>query len=244
MIDQDDHSNNASLHDRAAIGDRTGRALVHVPTTYRLAHSVVVASNPTSPEAEAIGALRSHLLSQHVRLGRRGLAICAPTLQTGSTFVSVNLAVAMAQAGLKTLLIDGDMRRPSVHRMILPSREVPGLEDALIESQTSFTDAVQDDVLPNLSIIFSGRQAQNPQELLAGPRFKALIDRCMRDYELTIIDTPPSNTNADSRRIASVVRYAAIVARKDVSFISDIETIVNDLKSDQVRVIGTIMNEY
>lgn len=244
MIDHDSPSNTNPAAGRGKETVPVSRSLVHVPTTYRLARSVVVASNPASPEAEAIGALRSHLLSQHVRLGRRGLAICAPTLQTGASFVSVNLAVAMAQAGLKTLLIDGDMRRPSVNRMILPSREVPGLEDALHDSQVSFSDVVQDDVMPNLSIIFSGRPAGNPQELLAGPRFKALIDRCMRDFELTIIDTPPSNTNADSRRIASVVRYAAIVARKDISFVSDIETIITDLKADQVRVIGTIMNEY
>lgn len=211
---------------------------------FRVSDKVVVLSDPTSGEAEAIAAVRTHLLAHHVRAGRRGLAVCAPNSKSGSTFMSVNLAVSLARAGIKTLLIDADMRSPAIHKMIVPSREVPSLRDCLADTNVNYGDIIQEEVLPSLSIIYAGRSSTRAQELLSGQRFKSLLDLCMREFEVTIIDTPASNSNADGRRIASVVRYCIIVARKDKTYVSDVEALIEEMKSDKVNVIGTILNEF
>ncbi|WP_018075648.1 CpsD/CapB family tyrosine-protein kinase [Novosphingobium nitrogenifigens] len=214
------------------------------PITFKISDKVVVASDPSSPEAEAIAALRTHLLSHHVDRGRRGLAVCSPSGGSGTTFVSVNLAVSLARAGIKTLLIDANLREPSLHRMIVPSRDMPSLKDALIDSDTEYGSVIQENVLPNLSLIYSGGKSSHAQELLSGARFKTLLDLCMREFGVTIVDTPASNTNADGRRIASVVRHAIIVARKDWTYVADVNTLIDELRSDKVNVVGTVYNEY
>src|SRR3546814_263595 len=84
---------------KAENGDET-------PISFRFSQRVVVLSDSNSPEAEAIAALRTHLLAHHVRAGRRGLAVCSPSSKSGATFVAVNLAVSLARAGIRTLLID------------------------------------------------------------------------------------------------------------------------------------------
>src|ERR1700748_150683 len=74
--------------------------------TTNASDDVVLLSNPTGAAAEAIRALRTHLMAQHVGEGRRALAVCGASHHVGRTFMAVNLAVALAQIGLKTLLID------------------------------------------------------------------------------------------------------------------------------------------
>ena len=98
--------------------------------------------------------------------------------------------------------------------------------------------------MPNLSLIYSGGKSAHAQELLSGARFKALIDLCMREFEVTIVDTPAGNANADGRRIAAIVRHAIIVARKDWTYVADVRTLIDELQSDTVNVAGTIYNEY
>lgn len=211
---------------------------------FKVSDKVVVATDPGSPEAEAIAALRTHLLAHHIARGRRGLALCSPSTRSGTTFVAVNLAVSLARAGIKTLLVDGNLRQPAVHKMIVPSREMPALKDVLVDPTAEFGAIIQEEVMPNLSLIYSGGKSMHAQELLSGQRFKALLDLCMREFEATIVDTPASNTNADGRRIASVVRHAVIVARKDWTFVSDVRTLIDELQSDMVNVVGTVYNEY
>ncbi|MCT2398406.1 CpsD/CapB family tyrosine-protein kinase [Novosphingobium mangrovi (ex Huang et al. 2023)] len=214
------------------------------PITFGFSQSVVVLSDPSSAEAEAIAALRTHLLAHHVRAGRRGLAICSPNAKSGTTFVAANLAVSLARAGIRTLLIDANLRKPAMHRMIVPSREMPALSDCLSDSSIAYGSVIQEEVMPSLSVIYAGGRNERAQELLAGASFKSLVDLCMRDFEVTIIDTPPSNNSSDARRIASIVRHCVVVARKDVSYVSDIKTLIDELKSDKVNVIGTVLNEF
>jgi protein-tyrosine kinase len=211
---------------------------------YWFSEDIAVLHDQGGLQSESIGALRTHLLAQHVRDRRRSLAICAPTLGVGSTYIAVNLACAVALAGVKTLLIDANMRTPGVDALITPSQSGPGLKQCLSEATPPLGDAIHDDVLPNLSVLFAGGAVANAPELLAGANFKALIDTCIRDFDLTIIDTPPGNVGADARRIAAVARYALIVARRDVTFVSDVKLLSKDIENDRGNVIGTFLNDF
>ncbi len=204
--------------------------------------SLVVLSRPTEAASEAIRALRTDVMAQHVHLGRRALAVCGASPSVGCTFVAANLAVSLAQIGVKTLLIDGNMRSPGVDRLIRPSLNAPGLVQCLGSPETTFTACVDADVLPYLSIMYAGSAAPDAQELLAGERFKELMDFCLRDFDVTIVDTPPANSCADARRISTVVGYSLLVARRDKTFVNDLKILTDQLEASHARVIGTVLN--
>ncbi|KQR88062.1 CpsD/CapB family tyrosine-protein kinase [Sphingomonas sp. Leaf343] len=209
--------------------------------TFTISDDVVVLSDPGSEHAESVGVLRTHIMAQHLAEGRRSLALCSPTPDVGCTSLAVNLAVALSEGGLKTLLIDADLRRPEVHTLIRPSREVPGLAQCLASETVKFGDAIQFDVLPGLSVMFAGGRSDRPQDLLSSPRFNALVETCMREFDVTIVDTPPSNASADARRIATVVGYSLIVVGQNKSFVSDVKVLSEELTADHSVIIGSVL---
>jgi capsular exopolysaccharide synthesis family protein len=213
-----------------------------VAPTFDFSPAMVVITEPTGERAEAIRALRTNIMARHVDEGRRALAVCAASPGVGCTFIAANLAVALSQSGLKTLLIDADMRQPGIDRMIRSSGNPPGLQQHLGPTSLTLGDVVQEDVAPNLSVIFAGGVAPNPQELLAGERFATMMDRCLRDYDVTIVDTPPANSCADARRVSTVVGYSLVVALRDESRVSDVGTLVSQLREERGRVIGTVLS--
>lgn len=126
------------------------------PGLYTFSPSLVMVSHPTEGAAEAFRALRTHIMAQHVQEGRRALTVCGPSKGVGCTFVAANLAVALSQIGVKTLLVDGDLRGPNLHHVIRPAQLSGGLRQCLSEAEVSVSESIRYDVLPNLSIIYSG----------------------------------------------------------------------------------------
>ena len=210
---------------------------------FRLSPEIVVLSGPKGARAEGIRTLRTHIMAKHVGDGRRGLAVCAASGGVGATFTAVNLAVAAAQIGVKTLLVDADLRRPQVASFIEPEASAQGLTQYLQAEGSDPSEYIQHDVLDSLSVLQAGGAPANAQELIAGERFSGLVQRCLRDYELTIVDTPPAGSCADARRISTVVGYSLIVAQRHHTFINDIKVLAGQLREDGAQVIGTVMNE-
>lgn len=206
-------------------------------------NELVALTRPDSVQAESFRALRSNLLAQHVRHGRRALAVCAPSVGAGCTFVAANLAMTMAQAGMNTLLIDGNMRAPAIQNFITPMQSLPGLADCLADDALPLPKALTS-VQPNLSVLYAGNVDVATFDRLGAPVYRHLMDQCLRDFELTIIDTPPSSQFADARRIASVTRYAIVVACRQRSFVHDVQVLLDEIDADGGRAIGTYLNDY
>jgi protein-tyrosine kinase len=204
--------------------------------------SIVTLSGEFSRTAESIRALRTHVMARHVSEGHRALAICSASQGSGCSFVASNLAVALSQIGMNTLLIDADLRSPSIAKVFGYKSSKSDIRTAL-SSQENFNDCIERNVLPGLSILFSAGRAPNAQELLAGARFKSLMDFCLRDFDATIVDTPPANRYSDARRVSTVVGYSLIVARRNTSHVSDIKALAEHLRGDHATVIGTVLNE-
>jgi len=204
--------------------------------------SLVTIHETTGKSAEAIRALRTHLMAQHFQQGRRALAICGPSAGVGCTFTAANVAVALSQIGMGTLLIDADLRRPSVDQIIQPARPLAGLRQCLEDTGIGFEECIEREVLPQLSVMFAGGVAANPQELLASERFQAVMEYCLLEYDATVIDTAPANTCSDARRVSTVAGYAVIVARRDETFVDDVKTLTSELLGDHATVVGTVLN--
>jgi protein-tyrosine kinase len=199
-------------------------------------------TDPNGAPAEGIRALRTHLLAQHVQLGRRALAICSANEGVGKTFIATNLAVAFAQVGVKVALVDADIRSNDVQSYFVGSNSTNCLQNYLRNETLSFGDAISAEIFPNLSVIFAGTVAANPQELLGGERFKNLIEFCLRDYELTVVDTPAAKASTDARRISTLVGYSLIVAGKNSSRLSDVHVLLDQITGDHGHAIGTVLN--
>lgn len=214
-----------------------------VELRYELTSDLVMMSDARPAEAEAIRTVRTHIMARHLGDGRRGLAVNAATPGVGCSFVAANLAVALSQAGVTTLLIDGDMRRPQLEQFIRPSTATAGLKQCLASPDRPMGDFIHHEVLPHLSVIYAGGVAENAQELLASDVFRSVIERCLRDFEFTIIDAPAAKTSADGLRIASIFGYTMLVAKAHVSRSSEIANLARQLQEDGAEVIGTILNE-
>jgi protein-tyrosine kinase len=205
-------------------------------------NSFVTLREEVSVASESIRALRTHIMARHVQQGHRALAICASTQAVGCTFVAANLAVALSQIGLNTLLIDANMRRPDIATRFGLTAIKKDLRVAL-SSDININDCIERTALPQLSVLPAMGRAGNAQELVAGARFKFVMDFCLREFDATVLDTPPANRYSDARRISSVVGYSLVVARRNKSLLSDVKALVEQLKGDRAVVIGTVLTE-
>lgn len=201
-------------------------------------------TDPHGIEAESLRALRTRFVAQHVQEGRRSIAMCTPAAGSGCTFVATNLAVALSQIGISTILVDADLRMAGVSEALGLPGGLSGLADYLADPARTPDEIILEGVLPDLSIIPAGTVAPNPQELLSGPRFPQLVDQLLRTYGVTIFDTTPANRCSDAQRVANVASYSLVVARKHQSFMADVKALVRYLRADHSQVVGTVLNDF
>jgi len=196
------------------------------------------------PEAEAIRSLRTRVMAQHVERGQKMLVVCAATPNVGCSFVAANLAIACAQIGVKTVIVDADLRAPTLADLFGLPPEQPGLADHLANPMRTTAERIEHEVLPLLTAITAGREMDNPQELLAGKRFARCVTQLANTFDLAIFDTTPTNTCTDAQRVATVVGSALIVARKHHSFVGDVSTLSRLLRADRADVLGTVLTVF
>ena len=222
------------------------RALERVEARPAVAPAIesVMINDPQGLEAEAIRALRTRLAAQHLREGRRSLAVCAAAAEAGCTYVALNLAVSMAQAGVRTAIVDANLRDPMIADLCSLPLSMPGLADYLADDSVTMAEIVDAELMPNLAVIGGGELPSNPQELLSGARFRGLVDQLLREYDLTIFDTPPANICSDGQRVATMAGFSLIVSRKHKSYLEDVKTLAKQLRADRSVVVGSILNDF
>lgn len=204
----------------------------------------VMVTDPQSLEAEAIRGLRTRLVAQHLREGRRSLAICSPAAGSGCTYVALNLAVAAAQAGIRTALVDTNLRDPMIADLCGLPLDMPGLSDYLGRDTLRLPEVVDTELMPDLAVIGAGEPPENPQELLSGARFRGLVDQLLREFELTIFDTSPANICSDGQRVATIAGFSLIVSRKHTTYVGDVKALAKQLRADKSMVVGAVLNDF
>lgn len=177
----------------------------------------------------------------------RTFVITSPSVGEGKTTVTCNLGLALAQANRRVLLIDGDLRKPRLHKAMDVSNGV-GLRELLrgdIDAKLSPAEAFcRPTQVPGLFVITSGSGSEEPSRLLHSERFRTLLDRLTGEFDFVLIDSPPMLHMADARILAGMSNGVILVFRARVT---DIETAAasRDLfLDDHVRVIGTILNDF
>ena len=148
-----------------------------------------VSSNPRSPLAETFRTLRTNLEFASVDKPLKTILITSPGSSEGKTTVASNLAAVMAQANKRVILLEGDLRRPRVHRALGMSNQI-GLSD-VFRGQTDIRDVARYSKVKDLAVITSGSLPPNPAELLGSARMVQILARLVESASVVIIDSPP-----------------------------------------------------
>ena len=172
------------------------------------------------------------------------LAVTAPVDGAGCSSVTANLAAALSQVGIKTLLVDANLRSPRIDQFFGIDPHAPGLSSYLTLEVPRPERVINANVLPSLSIITAGPPVARPQELLSSARFRDGLNILLREFDIALFDTSPGNTSADALSVAAATGYALIVARRDHTHFRDVQTLAGQLAAARATVIGSVLNEF
>lgn len=205
-------------------------------------HSVQTFMHPNGPETEAFRTLRTALeFSEHET---RRIVMTSTEPGDGKTTVVVNMAVAFAQSGRRTLLIDADMRRPGLSTL-LGLRDGIGLSRVL-RSHDPIPDAVMQNLRPSgvegLDVIACGTRPTNPSELLASERFVDLIAWAETQYDQVLVDAPPILAVSDPAIAGRMLDGVVVVVRPDKDRRKMVIRACENLRSLRCRILGVVVN--
>lgn len=205
---------------------------------------LVALNEPFSARAEGFRALRSQLMMRLFddTASPRALAVISPDAGDGKTYCAANLAVALAQLGGRTLLVDADMRGPRLHE-VFKLKNQTGLSGIL--SGRSDSHVIQQVAgVPSLFVLPVGTTPPNPLELVERPAFGLLMRELVSKFDYVVVDTPAAVYGADAAVIAARCGAALVVARKDKGRVADLQDMVANLAETPTKLAGVIVNEF
>ena len=196
---------------------------------------------PNSPLAEAYRLVRTQL--DYVRRTRelQVILITSPVIGDGKTTTASNLAISLAQAGRRILLIDADIRRPSVHKLYDYSRH-PGLTELLLGELTSDQVMRRSTVL-NLDIMTAGNEVANPAEILLAPSLREFLNGAREVYDTIVIDSPPLLPVTDPAILAGVADGIILVVQVSSLRQNDATRTCELLRTIGTHPLGMIVNK-
>jgi polysaccharide biosynthesis transport protein len=172
----------------------------------------VLTSDPGSYEAEAFRSLRTAISFLGSAKERKTVLFTSANPAEGKSYCSLNYAVALGQIGLRTLLIDADLRRPRLSKLVPGDPKTPGLTDCLM-GQAVLADSYKPAGAENLFILSAGARAGNPAELLASCDFAGLLKEALLHFDRIVLDSAPVNAVSDTQLIAKDVQSVCFVVR-------------------------------
>lgn len=197
-------------------------------------------NDPADLATEAMRSLRTSLHFAMIEARNNILMITGPSPSVGKSFVTTNLAAVIAQSGKKVLLIDADMRKGYLHKVMRCQGE-KGLSDILSGRITLF-DAIQKTQLNNLHVITHGQLPPNPSELLMHENFSRFVKEISGMYDLVIFDTPPILAVTDAALVGGQSGTTLMVTRYGMNGVKEIEFAKRRLEQNGLLVKGVIFN--
>lgn len=215
-------------------------------------NAIPIVESGTTPE-EALENQRSHFSEAYFAL-RTAIELASPLGLPDSIFftsaapaegkstTALAIARTFAQVGRKTILIDADLRKPTLHRELELSNEV-GLSNVLAR-QRSLADAIQSSHIPNLDAMTSGKLPPNPAELVSGSAIAEMVAALEERYDVVLIDGPPVLGLADAPAIASIVDATVFVIEANRSSRGKTKAAIRRLLSARAKIIGAVLTKF
>lgn len=202
---------------------------------------VITHNNPKSPIAEAYRVLRTNIMFSSIDKPLKTLVVTSSGPGEGKSTTMVNLAVTFTQQGSRVLLIDGDLRKPKIHKMF-------GYENS--NGLTNFLSAHDDykiylrvSEIENLDVLVCGAIPPNPSELLMSNAMKQFIQQAREDYDLILIDAPPVGTVTDAAILSTIVDGTILVAASGTVEVDALVRTKELLNKVNANIIGVVLNK-
>jgi len=212
-----------------------------VIATSKEAVELVTQVRPQSQMAESYRALRTSLLLSNLGSPPKVIMVTSALPQEGKTTTSINCAVVLAQKGVRVLLIDADLRRPSIHKT-LGMGPRSGLSNVLTGSTTLEQTITRTAILPNLFILPAGTPPPNPAELLASANMRDVLAQLRDQYDHIVVDTPPSLSVTDAVVLSPRADAVVLVIRSGQTTKQALRRARDILAQVNAKVVGVLLN--
>ncbi len=200
----------------------------------------ILGKNSSFQVQEAYKTMRANIRFMLSGNGCKRFCITSGLASEGKSITSLNLAISFAEAGHKVLLMDADLRRPSLARLLIEVA-TPGLSNVLA-GLCNEEEAVRKSEYENLDILLSGEIPPNPSELLGSEKMAQLLDSLSRKYDYILIDTPPVGIVADACVIGSMTHGVLFLVRQNVTERDSVEQGIKQLELAGTKLLGFVLN--
>lgn len=186
--------------------------------------------------------LRTNINFSFVDKEIRSIAVTSASSSEGKSTTAANLAIVYAQEGKRVLLLDGDLRKPTMHQTFSLDNSV-GLSTVLIR-KNSFESAIKSTEIEHLNVLTSGPLPPNPVELLGSAAMEALINQLVEKYDLLIIDSPPILTMADGQILANRCEGSLLVINSGKTVKEEAMRAKEAIIASNSKLIGAVLNNF
>lgn len=208
----------------------------------KFSDKLVAAYQPFSAQVEALRAVRSQLMLRWFARGRKSLVIASVDSGDGASLFAANLGVVFSQLGERTLLVDGNLRRPTQHQIFdLKARQ--GLSD-MLAGRAEMDVIAKIDSFVDLSVLGAGTTPPNPQELLSRSSFGALNVKLESQFDVVLYDSAAFSQGSDALAISARIGGVLLVARKNHTRVEDINAMTEQMRHSGADVIGSVLVDF
>ena len=199
----------------------------------------IVEKKPKSVAAEAYRSLRTNIQYSSFDNKYQTLVVTSANPGEGKTTVAGNLALVLAQGESKVLLVDCDMRRPSIHKKLRISNTY-GISDLLVGNKNM--ESVEHKYKKNLTVVSAGKIPPNPAEMLASKAMTAFLEEMKKHFDYIVLDTPPLQAVTDAQILSTKVDGTLIVVRAGVTKKEAVHNAISIINKVNGNIIGTVLN--
>lgn len=208
--------------------------------TSREKRTLITTANPKSAISEQYRTIRTNIQFSMIDSSFKVLACTSPSPGEGKSTTIANLAVTFAQQGQKVLLVDTDLRKPTIHQIMSISNR-QGLTN-LITKKVNMKEAIVSTRINNLSVLPSGPIPPNPSELLGSARMTELLEKLSENFDLILFDTPPVLAVTDAQILGNRCDGVVLVIKSGQTEKKNLVKAKELLDRAQVNMIGVIIN--
>lgn len=200
--------------------------------------SLITLTDPRSPISEAYRTLRTNLQFYSLDKPIRTLVVTSPSPDEGKSTTIANLAVTLAQSGRRTILVDCDLRRPSLHTLFALQAE-PGLTNVVLGAEGELP--LQETAVPNLWLLSSGPKPPNPADLLGSRKIDQIIAQLTNQADMVLFDAPPIIAVTDAAVLGAKVDGVLLVVSAGKTRRDHAERAKETLEKAHVNIIGATL---
>jgi len=202
---------------------------------------LIVVDEPMSPAAETFRMIRTNLTFMSPDDPLRSFVVTSAMPIEGKTTIASNLAISLAQFGRSVLLVDSDLRRPRLHRVLEVDNSV-GLT-SLVGGRSTLSAALHKTKIDGLSVLTSGPIPPNPSELLHSAAFGRTKEELLQHFDYVLFDSPPMGAVTDAAILAPQVDGVLLVVRAGTSTLHAVVGARKQLNSVSARLLGAVLND-